>query len=505
MKLSASILKEIVSTKVSVPNAHLLTLPEKVMQFGTGILLRGLPDYFIDKANRSGIFEGRIVMVKSTDRGSGDAFGSQDGLYTLCIRGISQGKPVSDNLIQSAVSRVLSASAEWEEVLKCACNPDIRVVISNTTEVGISLVKESVEAEPPQSYPAKLLACLWARFSALGGAHGTGWVIIPTELIPDNGHLLKEIVFELARFNQLPEDFMKWLDRETHFCNSLVDRIVTGMPDEDTRSKIEQEIGYQDDLLTVCEVYRLWAIEGTLEIQKILSFAGVDPGLVIASDIELFRELKLRVLNGTHTLSCGLAFLAGIETVRDATRDPYMGRFMEQLMFQEIGPSIPYPVEKEMLTNYMEEVMDRFRNPHLRHEWIKITLNYTSKIKMRCVPLLLKYYQDHGNYPRFFTLGFAGYLFFMKSVKTKETHYYGVFREKEYLIDDKMADSFHSWWQSGPPENWAKEMLADKNLWGADLSVLPGFEMAITGYLRSMAEVGVAETLKELMTKNNNP
>ena len=170
-----------------VPEASIFDLPEKVLQFGTGVLLRGLPDYLIDKANRQGVFNGRIVVVKSTDSGDSAAFDEQDGLYTLCVRGIENNELVEENIICSAISRVLSAKSQWETILACAKKPELQIILSNTTEVGIQLVQDDISDTPPTSFPGKLLAFLYARFKAFGGSQESGLVIVPTELIPDNG------------------------------------------------------------------------------------------------------------------------------------------------------------------------------------------------------------------------------------------------------------------------------------------------------------------------------
>ena len=232
MLLSKSNLKNIQSAEIIVPDEAIFNLPEKVLQFGTGVLLRGLPDYFIDKANRQGVFNGRIVVVKSTSTGSASEFDNQDSLYTLCVKGIENGQKVEENIISSAISRVLSANEHWDEILKCAQNPEMKIVISNTTEVGIQLVKESIDANPPESFPAKLLAFLFERYQAFNGSEESGMVIVPTELIVGNGDKLKAILLDLARFNQLNEAFINWLENNNSFCNSLVDRIVPGKPDK---------------------------------------------------------------------------------------------------------------------------------------------------------------------------------------------------------------------------------------------------------------------------------
>ena len=225
---------------VKIPGEQLFELPEKVLQFGTGVLLRGLPDYFIDKANKQGIFNGRIVVIKSTSTGGVDAFSEQDGLYTLCVRGVEGDQIIEENILNASISRVLSASTEWNEILRCATNPEIEIVISNTTEAGVVLTDDDIRLSPPTSFPGKLLAFLHHRYDHFKADKSKGMIIIPTELLVDNGTVLKDILIELANKNKLSADFMDWLVNNNHFCNSLVDRIVPGKmaprpPAEDRR------------------------------------------------------------------------------------------------------------------------------------------------------------------------------------------------------------------------------------------------------------------------------
>jgi tagaturonate reductase len=496
MLLSRYTLKDISADKVIVPDEEIFELPEKVLQFGTGMLLRGLPDYFIDKANRKGIFNGRIVIVKTTSRGDSSTFDKQDGLYTLCIRGIENGKKVEENIINSSVSRVLSSQLEWEQILECAHNPNLQIIVSNTTEVGIKLVNENIRNDPPTSYPGKLLAFLLERFNAFNGSEHSGFVIVPTELISDNGKKLKSIVLELAHLNGLENRFIDWLESCNYFCNSLVDRIVTGMPDDAIKNALENELGYEDRLITFCEVYRLWAIEGDHHITKILSFSEVDEGMIIEPNIELYRELKLRVLNGTHTFSCGIAFLAGFDTVKQAMDDVMLGAYIADVMQREIGPSIPYEADPDTLQIFIVKVLDRFRNPHINHYWKSITLNYSSKMKMRCLPLLMNYYKENDTVPELFALGFASYLRFMKPVKRSNNEFFGEFDGQSYLIDDEMAESFYKMWENLPVDKLVNEVLKNSTFWGEDLTVLPGFQQSVTDKLNSIIKNGMRATLE---------
>ena len=496
MKLSPSTLKNISSDKVSIPGQKILDLPEKVLQFGTGVLLRGLPDYFIDAANKAGIFNGRIVVVKSTSKGDTSAFDKQGGLYTLCERGVQNGQRVEQNILCSAISRVLNAQTDWTEILKCAHSGDMQIIISNTTEVGIQLIKEDIRKQPPVSFPGKLLAFLYERFTAFEGRNDKGLVIVATELIPDNGKKLESIVLELAHLNSLEDDFIEWLENSNFFCNSLVDRIVTGMPEKELRDEIEKELGYTDDLMIVSEVYSLWAIEGDEKIKNILSFAEVNDGVVIKPDIELYRELKLRLLNATHTLTCGIAFLAGFDTVYKSMENKEFFSFIEKLMRNEIAPSIPFQIENTIKQDFISKVLDRFRNPHIAHHWINITLNYTSKMRTRCIPLLMQHYKESDTAPALFTFGFAAYLCFMKVVQQKGNEYFGEANGKEYLIEDPSANKFYHFWKSNNLEEVVNEVLSDISIWGDDLLQLPGFAKSVINNLKSIEENGMKATLE---------
>ena len=501
MILSRYNLKNILPDKVSLPDESVFELPEKVLQFGTGVLLRGLPDYFIDKANRAGIFNGRVVVVKSTNSGDTNAFDRQDGLYTICVRGLENGTRHEENIVNASISRVLSASTDWDKILECAHNPQLQIIISNTTEVGIQLVQDDIRKHPPVSYPGKLLSFLFERYQAFGGSEQSGMVVIPTELIPDNGKKLESIVLELAHLNGLDDTFIEWLEHKNHFCNSLVDRIVPGRPDKSFQLAIEEELGYHDDLLTVAETYRLWAIEGNEKIKAILSFAEVDEGVKVEPNIDLYRELKLRLLNGTHTLSCCPAFLAQCETVKQAMDDELISTFISELMLSELALAIPYSVDIDTAKAFGTKVLDRFRNPHIQHFWLSITMQVSSKMKLRNIPILLKHYRESNDVPMLFALGFAAYLYFMKAVKQENGQYFGRIKDQFYKIQDDMAAEFYKRWNNLQPAKLVEVVLKDKAFWGEDLSSLPGFSVAVQEQLDVILNAGVKEAIEPVLQK----
>ncbi len=397
--------------------------PEKVIQFGTGVLLRGLPDYFIEKANQAGVFGGSIVVVKSTDTGGTDAFEQQDNLYTIHIKGLEKGTDVQQVCLVSAISRVLAAATDWANILDSVRNPQLEIVISNTTEVGIVFDEtDDLFAAPPSSFPGKLTAILWERFRTFKGAEDKGMVILPTELIDRNGEVLRDIVIALAERHELGSDFIEWIKTSNHFCNTLVDRIVPGSLGAPEKHEAESQLGYKDELAIMAEPFCLWAIESSHpRVSETLSFARADHRVVITPNIGKFKELKLRLLNGSHTFACGLAIQAGFDTVKEAMADPVFSTYVRQLMHREIIPTlVGIGIDAAEASEFAEQVIDRFRNPYLHHQWQSISMNYTSKMLMRNLATLERYGQHADGVPHYMALGFAGYLRFMGAVEGSE-------------------------------------------------------------------------------------
>lgn len=496
--------------RLSAPLAPAPTLPERVLQFGTGVLLRGLVDYLIDRANKQGVFNGSIVVVKSTGNDVSE-FAEQDNRYTVWTRGIENGQPVDQSTVVTAVSRVLAAQTQWDDILALARKPSLQVIVSNTTEVGLQYVEESLFENVPQSFPAKLTAFLYERFKNAGGSRRMGLVVVPTELIPDNGLRLREAVERTAKHNELGKLFMKWLKFHVRFCNSLVDRIVTGKPDPETAAAFAQKAGYDDQLLIATEPYHLWAIEGDDRVKSMLSFAQASPDAVlIDEDINFYRERKLRLLNGTHTFMTPLSYLLGNVTVEDAMKHPKVGPLVEQLMHDDIIPAIPADALGDegptALADFANAVLDRFRNPFNEHFLLNITLQQTAKMQMRNVATLQRAVAVSGAVPDRMALCFAAYLLFMRAARQTEA---GEFvgevvvpdGEVVYPIRDDKAAYFYEKWQTvdaKQPDSIAafvQTILADASLWQADLTALPGFATQVTTYLTTMLTKGVAAAL----------
>lgn len=346
-------------------------LPERVLQFGSGMLLRALCDAAVDSANRAGARAGRIVVVQSTTEGAprARALNAQDGLFTLVERGLSGGAPLERVGLIGAISRALRADNQWDRVREVASQPEIRVIISNVSEAGFRL-------DAP--FPGRLTDALHARFTRARDAPPV--FVIPTELVPDNGPRLAAMVNELAGRHDRPRDFRDWLKARVRFCSSLVDRIVTAPPSD-------LLLGYRDALLTVTEPYALWAIEADpAELRA--AFPIESATVVFAPDIAFYRERKLRLLNAVHTATAPLALLAGVRTVRDATAHPRLGPFMKRLLFEEIIPATVLPASEAR--TFADQVLERFANPWLDHEWRVIATNQQDKFRIRVVPLIVR-------------------------------------------------------------------------------------------------------------------
>lgn len=501
--LSKKIWQQLPAENLSVPSVTVFDLPERVLQFGTGVLLRGLPDHFIDQANKQGIFNGRVLVVKSTASGGTDAFARQDGLYTILEKGVVNGKLQEHTYINAAISRVLSASEQWPEILAAADNPDLQLIISNTTEVGIVWEEADVTAVVPVSFPGRLLAFLEERYRVMKGAAEAGMVIVPTELIVDNGTKLREIVLALAAKKQLPSAFIDWLTHANEFCNSLVDCIVPGKLGAAEQAKAEKQLHYRDELMIMSEPYRLWAIETSRQrTREILSFSTCNEGVILAADINKFRELKLRLLNATHTLSCGLAHLSGFTTVKAAMQDPLFESFISTLVFKEIVPLVTSEViSTEEAVLFGKQVLDRFRNPHIEHLWLNITAQYSSKMQMRVVPLVQKHFAVKQEVPVCMATGFACFLLFMRSDQQEKNQFYGKHQGKTYPIQDDKASLMHQQWQSGDLRLVVQNSLQNTDIFGQDLSVYPAFADAVWEILQLLITEGPEKTVSSILAK----
>jgi tagaturonate reductase len=485
------------STDVALPSSDQLSLPERAVQFGTGALLRGLVDAILDDANGRGRFGGRVVMIGSTGSGRDRAINEQGGLFTLVTQGLVDGAARRDCRVVASVSRALSAASQWDDVLRCAESPALDLVFSNTTEVGIVLDAQDAARDPapapPRSFPGKLTAFLLHRAKWCGLDPARAPVVIPTELIEANGDRLRELVLTLAsRWGAGPE-LLAWLGA-VHFCNTLVDRIVPGAPSDALAGELRATLPYDDGMITVCEPYRLFAIEGGTALRERLRFPAGDSGVVVAESITPYRLRKVRLLNGAHTSFVSLAILAGCTTVREAVTHPLVGAFLRSALLDEIVPSVDVPGAEA----FAHDVLARFANPFLEHQLWDITLQSTTKFRVRVVPSIVDYARVTGSVPRVLALGFAGFLAFQRGTLQDARRAAG-----ESVPADAAAESIRLRWRdvAATPESLAtfvEAICGDERLWGTDLGALPGFAPAVAEHLTVVLEQGAAAAIEAL-------
>jgi tagaturonate reductase len=323
-------------------------------------------------------------------------------------------------------------------------------------------------------------------------------VILPTELIPDNGHQLKAIIMELAAFNELDTNIINWIQQHNTFCNTLVDRIVPGKPVAESKTALFDKIGYTDELISECEPFSLWAIEAGENLKDKLTFAAVNPEIIIHQDINTYRELKLRLLNGTHTFNCGLAFLSGIQLTRDAVNDPDYKKFMLHMMHDEIAAAIPYEMEDQLKSTYVHKVVERFANPYINHQWLSISAQYSFKMKTRNLPVLLHHFKINQDAPQAMAAGFAGYILFMKPHKETNGKYFGIVNGTEYPINDDAANILAAHWEQPTTAAVVQAIMEDEKLWGANLHTLNNWTSTVAHFLNEMMKKGVMTVLKNM-------
>lgn len=495
---------ELMGTEIADYPAEIINYPERVIQVGEGNFLRGFVDWMFHQMNKKGYFKGRIVVIKPR-AGKLKDLNDQDGLFTLFLRGREKGEVVEKKEIITSISRGIETYNEWDKVLKLARNPEIEFVISNTTEAGIIyLPDDRIKDTPPESFPAKLTVYLYERYRYFDGDKDKGLVIIPTELIERNGDSLKEIVIKLSRDWNLPSQFIDWVNDANYFLNTLVDRIVTGYPGKEINN-IEKELGYRDKLLNTGEIFHLWVIEGNKELKDRLPFHKVGLNVKWVDDLTPYRVRKVRILNGAHTSTVPVAYLAGIDTVREAVNDDLCSNFIKKTLFEEIIPTLEG--DKDELEDFAKEVLERFNNPFIEHKWFDISLNSISKFKVRVLPSMLNYISDKGIIPQNLSFSLAALLYFYKGTDIRDGKLICSRKGEEYGVNDNIEtlDFFRKIWLSyergeAGLEEIVKNIFANIELWGQNLNSLPELKDRVLTHLKEFDEYGMKKSLHKLLS-----
>lgn len=491
-------------TQLANPEA-IAALPEKVLQFGEGNFLRGFVDWMIHKLNEQNLFNGRVAVVQPIAQGLTPMLNEQDGLYTLLLRGIQNGQIVEEKDIISSISRGINPYEDFAAYLGLAGNPELRFVISNTTEAGIAYSAEDrYDDAPPATFPGKLTVLLHKRFTAFNGAADKGLVIIPCELIDRNGDNLKKIVLRLAEEWNLGSDFAGWINNHNFFLNTLVDRIVTGYP-RDEIAALTEKLGYEDKLLNTAEIFHLWVIEGDKRFAEELPFHKVGLDVIWTDDMAPYRTRKVRILNGAHTMTVLAAYLYGLDTVKECMDDELIRTFMEKGIYNEVIPTLDLP-ESE-LKAFAAAVTERFANPFIRHYLLSISLNSTSKFKTRVLPSILEYVNRKGELPKVLSFSLAALLAFYRGTELKDNTLTGKRPAgNEYQISDDLPvlQLFASLWSKYDGSREAagalvEEVLSHTEMWGQNLNEVAGFTALVSDYLHSILTNGAAAALKDVI------
>lgn len=438
-------------------------MKETIIQFGEGNFLRGFFDYFIDILNKNNLYDGKAVVIQPRASGRCGLLNSQDCKYNLYLRGIENGEIKNEHYFIESVSRAIDPYTDFETYIALADNPDFRFIVSNTTEAGISFDDSCCLTDTPcKSFPGKLTQLLLRRYEN----KLPGFVFLPCELIDNNGDELKKCIIKYAELWKLPDAFIEWINTENSFHNTLVDRIVTGYPDDETTNTHPD-----DKLLDTAEIFHLWVIEGNYENELPLKKAGFN--VVWTNDVKPYKKIKVRILNGAHTSLVAGAILSGIETVGEAMNDKIMYSYLNYCMNNEILPVIG---DNEESRGFAVSVFDRFRNPFIKHKWRSIALNSTSKYSVRVLPTILEYKSLYGIYPAALTLSLANLIYFYKNDTPEDS------AEVINFIKNSSI----------------KEILSENKLWQCDISDMYNI---VSEYYERISQYGVKDTMQWILSE----
>ncbi|HYF81656.1 MAG TPA: tagaturonate reductase [Clostridia bacterium] len=471
--------------------------PIKILQFGDGNFLRAFVEWVLQCANDQGFINTNVAVVRPLERGKVKVsdLKQQDGLYTLYLQGMQQGEMISQKSVIDVLGDFINPYTEYEGYLKYAESEELRFIISNTTEAGIVLdSKDTVLDQCPNSFPGKLLALLFRRYKHFRGDYSKGLILLPCELIDHNGAELKKVLNELAAINHLDSEFLNWLNEANTFCDTLVDRIVPGYPKDEIEQRTK-ELGYIDYFVVKGEVFHLWVIQAGDEVAKEFPVNRANLNILFVEDLAPYKERKVRILNGAHTALVPVAYLYGIDTVKEAVEDPIVGTFLQHIIFQEIIPTLNLPQNE--LDQFAKDVLERFKNPFIRHELLSIALNATTKYKTRNLPSVLQYIEKKGSLPKGLIFSLAALLVFFKGKRG----------EQDILLQDnpEFLELYKKLWAKydgsyTSVKKLVEEFLGLKSHWGVDLNTIEGFKGAVSENVYAILSEGMETSLKRVIS-----
>lgn len=461
------------------------TSPIKVIQFGEGNFLRAFVEYAFQKLNQEAHFNAGIAVIQPIDRGMVKMLNDQDGLYTLFLKGVQKGEKIQHKELITNIVKGVNPYADFSNYINLAKEEELQFIISNTTEAGIAYVEsDTKEMQPPSSFPAKLTVLLNERFKHFNGDSNKGLTVIPCELINHNSEQLKEIILKYSNDWSLGNDFINWINNDCSFHSTLVDRIVPGYPKDEIEA-YNAQLDYKDNLIVAGEVFLLWVIEGGEDLKKKLPFHKTDLDVKIVDDMQPYRTRKVRILNGAHTSMVPFSLLYGNETVKETVDNKFTGAFVNKAIFDEINDVLPMP--KSELDSFAEDILDRFRNPFIKHKLADIALNSISKFKVRVLPSLLEYEAKNGKLPTNLTFAFACLIRFYK----------GTWNGEATPIKDSqdIVDKFTAIWAQNDVALVAKSVLSNTSFWEEDLTKVNQLTDAIALALNEIESKGIEQGL----------
>ena len=468
--------------------------PVKVVQFGEGNFLRGFVDYMIDIANEQGKFDGNIVLIKPIEFGNLDNFHKQDCQYTVSLRGRVDGEAKILNRKVTSVVDAVDSYTEYEKYMGLAEIDTLRFVVSNTTEAGIVFDNtDKFELNPPKTFPGKLTKFLYHRFETFKGDKDKGLVMLPVELIDDNGIMLHKCVLQLIDLWGLGEEFKNWVEEACVFTSTLVDRIITGYP-RATEEAEWKKLGYIDRLMVTGEPFALWVIESAKDISGELPLPDAGLPVIYTDNQKPYKQRKVRILNGAHTSFVLASYLMGNDIVRESMNDDDVRNFMMGTLHEEVIPTLSLP--KADLEEFADAVVARFNNPYVDHALLAISLNSVSKWRARCMPSFLSYIENTGKLPARLTFSLAALMAFYTGSEIRDKVLIGHRGEQEYNVMDDMAvleffrDNFGK-----SSEEFATAFLGREDFFGQDLNKIEGLTAAITAHLDDIKANGMRAAL----------
>ncbi|SHK69208.1 tagaturonate reductase [Reichenbachiella agariperforans] len=463
---------------------------ERIVQFGEGNFLRAFADWMIHQMNQKAGFDGGVVAVQPIDKGLVPMLNEQEGLYTVYLNGIKDGEAVSEHEIVDCIQRGLDPYRQFEEYMALADNPDLRFVLSNTTEAGIAYHENnSIHDTPPSSFPAKVTLLMHKRYEAFEGAADKGLIFIPCELIDRNGDNLKRIILQYVEEWQLSGAFKDWIEKHNVFTNTLVDRIVPGYP-KDKMDEITQQLGYKDQLVVEGEQFHLWVIEGAEQFREEFPAEACGLNVVFTDNMEPYRTRKVRILNGAHTTMVPVAYLYGIEYVRESVEDEVFGEWIRQAIFEEICPTLDLPDEE--LRSFANDVLDRFRNPYLKHALMSISLNSVSKFKTRVLPSLLGYVERKGSLPVKLSISLAALIAFYRGEVAGKS----IERNDDQAVINFADKVWSAYNDEASLTKVSSDFLGNQEFWGRDLNKIANLTNTVARYLSEILDGNIQKLLK---------